>query len=263
MDRRRHRPFLNPLLLVGSGVALLSFAGNLPAQDATLGAASPSASATPWVQASPPPGMASATPKPAVEPARTPRPPKAPKPAASPSVAPSPDDVAREMMHRRLEEQHTQIVDKAAQQGAKDGKKEAARVEQLPPDERAAYQRNLPLWRQMPPEEREDLRRQANERVRQETDKAYEVSGLNLDPDQREVFDLRYKQERRKVEHELQEKANAERARRLAEVNERLKREFAARSAASQNADTPTPKKAPTPPAPANPDATPTPGFMR
>ena len=197
-----------------------------------------------WVQASPPPGTATPAPKP---PAAKPLKPTPSASPATPSATASPDEVAREMMHRRaVEQQRAQAADKAApQRAAKDGKKEAARLEQLPPDERAAYQRNLPLWQQMPAEEREELRRQANERVRQETDKAYQESGLNLDPDQREVFDLRYKQERRKVERELQEKINAERARRLAEVSERLKREFAARPMASPNADTPAPKKQP------------------
>ncbi len=106
---------------------------------------------------------------------------------------------------------------------------QAARLDQLPPDERAAYQRNLPLWRQLPEEERDALRKRADERARQELDHAYQETGLTLDHDQREVFDLRYKQERRRLEHDLQEKANAERQRWLVEITARLKQEFAAR----------------------------------
>lgn len=257
MDRR-HRPFLSFLMLLAGGSTVLPPTGNLWAQNATPAptaseSASPAPSATPWVQASPPPGQTATA---------TPRPPRPPKPMASPPVPPSSEDVSREMARRRMEEQqHEQITDKAAQQGVKDGKKQAARLDQLPPDERAAYQRNLPLWRQLPEEERDVLRQRADERIKQETDKAYQESGLTLDHDQREVFDLRYRQERRKVERELQEKASAERARRLAEVSDRLKHEFKSKPS-PQGTDMPAPKKAPAP-TPANPDASPVPGFMR
>ena len=85
--------------------------------------------------------------------------------------------------------------------------------------------------------------RRADERAKQETDKAYQESGLTLDRDEREVFDLRYRQERRKLERELQDRANAERARRLAEISDRLKHEFTGRTAG-------TPPPPPPPPAP-------------
>ena len=85
------------------------------------------------------------------------------------------------------------------------------------------------MWRQLPEEERDALRKRADERARQEIDRAYQETGLNLDHDQREVFDLRYKQERRRLEHDIQEKANAERQRWLVEITARLKQEFAAK----------------------------------
>ena len=265
MDRR-HRPLLSLARLIpGVGIAALLMAGNARAQGAaptpSAAPAVPSVSATPWVQASPPPGMA-ATPKPVDSP-RPPKPPKPPKPAATPAATPTREEEVRAMMLRRSAEQHEAERKEAARQ-----EMDAARLSQLPPDEREAYQKNLPLWRQLPPDEREELRRQANERARQEMDKAYQESGLNLDSDQREVFELRYRQERRRVERELQEKANAERARRLVEVSERLKHEFAGKTApgtaqGSAAPATPAPKKAPSPPPAANPEATPTPGFMR
>ena len=238
-----------------------------PAATAT---ATPVVTATPWVQASPPPGVPTpaATPQPVQTPAPTPKPkpPKSPKPLPSPTLTPSPsptpsvspslpEEVKREMMRRRAEEQRAEAA-RAAEQ------REAARLDQLPPDERAAYQRNLPLWRQLPTEERQDIRRQADERARQEIDKAYQESGLTLDHDQREVFDLRYRQERRRLERELQDKINAERTRRLTEISEGLKREFAGRSVpapASSLTATPTPKKTP----PADPAAMPSPEFKR
>ena len=237
MDRR-HRRILSLRLGVGILIASPLFAGTLVgAPDATPAA---SASATPWVQASPPPGM-TATPKPA-------DPPHPPAPAKTPAVSvplatPSQEEMMREMMHRRaVEKSAAEKADKDEARQAAEAKhqppakpdkpegKEARRLDQLPPDEREAYERNLPLWRQMPEEERDALRQRADERAKQETDKAYQESGLTLDHDEREVFDLRYRQERRKLERELQDRANAERTRRLAEISDRLKHEFVGRS---------------------------------
>ena len=215
MDRR-HRALLS---LTGGGM-LWALAGTLPAQQPP-----PAVSATPWVQASPPPGLA--TPTPAPRPAETtpspkpPKPPKAPKPPKemppSPAATATPDDLARQMMQRRA----------AEQRAIETRPREPVHLDQLPPEERADYQRNLPLWRQLPADERDALRRRAGERARLDLEQAYRDSGLNLDRDQREMFDLRYLQERRKLERELQEKINVERARRLAEVGARLKQEFA------------------------------------
>ena len=73
------------------------------------------------------------------------------------------------------------------------------------------------------------MRKEADERMRAEIEKAYQESGLHLDKDRREVFGLRYRQERRRLERDLQEKLEAERARRLPGVIDELKREFADR----------------------------------
>ena len=101
------------------------------------------------------------------------------------------------------------------------------RIEQLPPEEREAFKRNLKVWRDLSPDEREAVRKAADERTRTEIEKAYQESGLHLDKDRREVFGLRYRQERRKLERELQDKLEAERAHRLPGIVEELKREFA------------------------------------
>ena len=271
MDRGQ-RPFLNWRrgLPVGAAVAvglLLLCAGPLRAQTPPPPGASPLPSATPWVQASPPPGLATATP----ELTPTPHPPKPPKlprpphpslsPSFSPAITPEADDVKQEMMRRRTEEKRdTGEADKASppasatppldrreeKRDAKQNARSAMRLDQLPPDERAAYQRNLPVWSQLPPEEREGLRREFAERTRQEAEKAYQESGLRLDPDQREVFDLRYRQERRKLERELQAKINAERQRRLAEITEGLKAEFAGRTTPGTPGPTPSATVKPT-----------------
>ena len=232
MDRR-HRPFLSlrGWLLAGSGMAL-ACAGTVRAQVTTP---APSASATPWVQAPP---ASAPTPPPPPRPPKPPKPPKVVPPVVSPDGSPSPEDMKREMIRRRQEEKRMSgEVGKFAPPGSPaaefDEKAEArvsARLAQLPPEERAVAQRNLAVWRQLSPEEREGLRRQAVERAHQESDRAYQESGLSLDHDQREIFNLRYRQERRKLERELQEKINVERQQRLGEITARLKSEFAGRS---------------------------------
>ncbi len=122
------------------------------------------------------------------------------------------------------------------------------RIEQLPPEERKAFERNLQIWHELSPEERENVRKQENERIRVEIDKALQQSGLHLDKDQREVFALRYRQERRKLERELQEKLEAERAHRLPAVIDGLKREFADRAAAPVPTASAAPSLSPLPP---------------
>ena len=157
----------------------------------------------------------------------------------NPSVSPSREEIARAMARKREEEL------------AKPPTAAPAKPPHLSPEEHEAYERNLGLWLALPPEERQALRGQATERIREETEKAYVNSGLNLNGDQREVFALRYRQERRRLEREIQEKAAAERARRLPEIMDRLKREFPG----SNGTPTPTSTSAPI----ATPAASPSP----
>ena len=141
-------------------------------------------------------------------------PPPAPVASATPDAARK-RTAEKAMVERRQREQATS--EQEAQR----------RVEQLPPEEQDRFKRNLRVWKELSPEEQEAVRKEANDRTRTEVEKAYQESGLRLDKDQREVFGLRYRQERRKLERELQEKLEAERARRLPGVVDELKREFA------------------------------------
>ena len=104
----------------------------------------------------------------------------------------------------------------------------AARLARMTPAEQEAFKRNLLIWQQMPREQRQALREQFNQHKREEVQAALRESGLNLNSDQREMFALRYMQERRKLERDIQDQANAERARRMPEIIERLRREFGA-----------------------------------
>lgn len=97
------------------------------------------------------------------------------------------------------------------------------------PAQREAFRRNLVRWRDLSPGERQALRGQVDrrgERIKAETEAALKEAGAGLSPDQREVFALRYTQERRKLERALLDQMNAERARRLPQIVEQLKKEF-------------------------------------
>ena len=104
----------------------------------------------------------------------------------------------------------------------------AARLARMTPAEQEAFKRNLLIWQQMPKEQRQFLKEQFNQHKREEVQAALKESGLNLNSDQREIFALRYMQERRKLERDIQDQANAERSRRMPEIIERLRREFGA-----------------------------------
>jgi hypothetical protein len=112
------------------------------------------------------------------------------------------------------------------------GEEARRRMEQLPPEERETFKRNLETWRGLPPDERAALRNIAHEHMHAEIDKAMQDSGLRLNEDQRELFSLRYTQERRKLERDLQSQAATERARRMPEIVARLRREFGGPAAA-------------------------------
>ena len=82
----------------------------------------------------------------------------------------------------------------------------------------------------MPPEEQQlfrDLDFVRREKIAEEIQDAITKSGLHLDDDQREVYALRYTQERRKIEEYLRNEMNQQRAAMVADMLGRLKIEFA------------------------------------
>lgn len=112
---------------------------------------------------------------------------------------------------------------------------EARRLfEQLSPDQQKKFLDNLGQWKNMPPEEQELFRDRElfrREKIAQEIQQAINKSGLRLDEDQREVYALRYTQERRKIEEALRKEMDQKRQSMVAEMLDRLKREFAASAA--------------------------------
>ncbi|MBV9658879.1 MAG: hypothetical protein JO295_12280 [Verrucomicrobia bacterium] len=118
-------------------------------------------------------------------------------------------------------------------------------LERLPPAEREIFQRNLQRWRNLTPEERDALRGQADaRRAQMQTDaqRALQDSGLKLNNDGREMFLLRYSQERRKLERELRQKMDSERATRLPAITEELRREFSNASPSPSSSPTASPR---------------------
>src|SRR5881397_726543 len=120
----------------------------------------------------------------------------------------------------------------------------------MPPEARQNFRRNAERWMQMSPEERNVMRQRENLRrqtIQRETEAALRESGLRLNPQERAQFESRYIQERQKVERTLRHQIEAERQQQLPGLIQQLKKEFQidqpARSPATKPAESPNPKK--------------------
>ena len=205
MDRG-HRAVLIFLVIAGMGGV---DTGELHSQ-------APAMTATPWVQAPPTP-KPTATPSVSamLPPAATPKTNPTTKPIASPkplTAAPKGSTTLDETRVKMQRERELEL--------------EGAQSTELSSGDAATFNKNQQLWNKLSDEEKAFVRAQVNPRMQQETDGAYVESGLNLNDDQREVFALRYRQERRQLEREIQEKARAERGRRLPLIVDQLRKEF-------------------------------------
>jgi hypothetical protein len=120
----------------------------------------------------------------------------------------------------------------------------------MPPEARQNFRRNAERWMQMSPEERNMMRQRENLRrqtIQRETEAALRESGLHLSPQERAQFESRYVQERRKVEQALRQQIEAERQKELPALIQQLKKEFQidqpVRSPATKPAEPANPKK--------------------
>jgi dsDNA-binding SOS-regulon protein len=107
------------------------------------------------------------------------------------------------------------------------------KFELLTPEQREKLKENISRWKKLPAEERKHLRDyegHRKERMAKEIETAIQESGLQLSEDQREVFALRYAQERRKIEMQLRKEMEEKRKPMLQDLNQRLKNEFASQS---------------------------------
>ncbi len=120
---------------------------------------------------------------------------------------------------------------------------EARRVfEQLSPDQKNKFLDNLDQWKAMSPEQQELYRDRElfrREKIAQEIQEAINKSGLHLDDDQREVYALRYTQERRKIEEAIRKDIDRKRQSMVGDMVTRLKAEF---SGATQSSSKPVSK---------------------
>jgi hypothetical protein len=115
----------------------------------------------------------------------------------------------------------------------------------MSPEDRQRFKSNAERWRQMDSDERrvwrdrQDWRRQ---KIRREAEEALRDSGLRLEADKRELYELRYQQERRRIEQTLRQELEEKRRRELAPVVERLKKEFTQQPSPSSATAAPSPK---------------------
>jgi len=120
----------------------------------------------------------------------------------------------------------------------------------LPPEARQNFRRNAERWMRMSPQEQNVMRQRENlrrEKIQRETEAALRESGLHLNPQERAQFESRYMQERRKVEQTLRQQIEAERQKELPALIQQLKKEFQidqpAKSPATKPAESANPKK--------------------
>jgi hypothetical protein len=115
-------------------------------------------------------------------------------------------------------------------------------MEKLPPEQREQFRNNLEKWQNMAPEMREEVRRQEEQRrdrINKEVGDILKRTGLQLDRDRREVFALRYTQERRKIEEQLRKEMEERRKPMLEDLVGRLKAEFSVALPSPSPADSP------------------------
>lgn len=102
-------------------------------------------------------------------------------------------------------------------------------LEKMDAEEQERFWSNLEKWEDMDSEERDYLRNRFqgfHDDIRKEAADALNKSGLKLDGDRREVFELRYFQERRTLERELRQKMEKEREDGRREIISELRKEF-------------------------------------
>ncbi len=121
-----------------------------------------------------------------------------------------------------------------------------SRLDQISPEEREHFKENWKRWSGMADKEQKDWQKRAGadrERMKKVVDDAIAATGLTLNGDRKEIFALRYCQERRKVEEKLHADLEARRDKEMADVLARLKVEFSA--APAFPSATPTPSATP------------------
>jgi hypothetical protein len=108
-------------------------------------------------------------------------------------------------------------------------------LEALNPEQREQFRQNFARWINMTAGDKQSLRDLAEIRrkhMQEEIEEAITQSGLQLDPERRQMFVKRYTEERKKIEEALRKETEEKRGPRLEEMRNRLKSEFSAPPAA-------------------------------
>lgn len=109
----------------------------------------------------------------------------------------------------------------------------------MSPEDRQRFKSNIERWRGMPPEERRELRLREGwrqQRLKREAEEALRQSGLQLEAERQQQYELRYLQERKRIEQALRRELQEKRQRELAPVVEQLKKEFSSQTSAAPTA---------------------------
>lgn len=110
------------------------------------------------------------------------------------------------------------------------------RFRRMSPQDQQRFRQNMERWRQMPADQRSELRQREilrQRRIRREAEAALSSSGLELENEKRQQYEQRYMQERKRVEQALRQELQERRQRELAPVVEQLKKEFGSQKPAA------------------------------
>ena len=102
-------------------------------------------------------------------------------------------------------------------------------MQTMTPEQRQKFLQNMERWKALPPEQRAELRRNEEfrrKRILGEINDAIAMSGLQLDPDQRQLFTFKYAQERRTIEDSLRKEMEQKRRVAVKDLVQQLVTEF-------------------------------------
>jgi Protein of unknown function (DUF3106) len=118
------------------------------------------------------------------------------------------------------------------------GERGKHRWKNLTPEERQELRKNFERWQQLSPDKKHALRERARfreERMKNDIEEAIQKSGLQLNEEQREVFAVRYRQERRKIEEKIRAEMEQRRRPMINEMIVELKKEFSTTASPTPN----------------------------
>jgi uncharacterized membrane protein len=104
-------------------------------------------------------------------------------------------------------------------------------LEALTPEQREQFRQNFARWISLTADDKKslrDLQEIRRKHMQDEIEEAITQSGLQLDPERRQMFVKRYTEERKKIEEALRKETEERRGPRLEELRNRLKAEFSA-----------------------------------